>query len=97
MDGDEGNGMIAFRDGYQPEGSKYLQLSKGQIKKLVEKVMEAGAQFTEGSYHGGLSPTQIEMIISHILYTQDKSSLTITIDKDLDGYHLGLKIDAVEK
>ncbi len=89
--------MIAFRDGHEPEGDKYLQLSKDQIKKLVEKVMEAGSQFVEGSYHGGLSPTQIEAIISHILYTQDNSSLTITIDKEVDGYHLGLKVHAIEK
>ena len=89
--------MIAFRKGHEPYGHKQLLIPKDQLKQLINAIIESGHQFTEGSYHGDLSPTQIEMVISHLLYNQNHSSVTMTIDKETDGYHLGLTIDAIRK
>ena len=89
--------MIAFRKGHEPDNYKQLLIPKDQLKQLINAIIESGHQFTEGSSHGGLSPTQIEMVISHLLYNQNHSSVAITINKEPDGYHLCLTIDAIQK
>ena len=89
--------MIAFRDGHDPEDNNEDEpvLSKHNLKKLVHAILLANEKFTENSYHEGLSPSQLEIIISHLMYTEDYNSAVITINKGADGYHLGLKIHAL--
>ena len=83
--------MIAFREGQSPDEDH--SISKDQLKKIIKAVLakKSGISSTH-SHHSGLSPTQIEMIISHLMYTKGADSINITINKESDGYHLGLTI-----
>lgn len=91
MDGHESNKMIAFRDGYSPDDE--YSISKDELKKIIKAVLakKSGISSTH-SHHSGLSPTQIEMIISHLMYTKGAESINLTINKEEDGYHLGLTV-----
>jgi lambda repressor-like predicted transcriptional regulator len=83
--------MIAFRDGQSPDEEH--SISKDQLKKIIKAMLaQKGATPSTHSHHSGLSPTQIEMIISHLMYTKGADSISITINKESDGYHLGLTI-----
>ena len=86
--------MISFADG--SEGGHNIKLSKSQIKKLVDAVMETNP-FGEGSRHGGLHPDHIKEIVNHIMFVENNSSVYIIVDKESDGFHLSLTIDRKEK
>ncbi len=87
--------MIAFREGQSPD--EEYSISKDQLKKIIKAVLakKSGVSSTH-SHHSGLSPTQIEMIISHLMYTKGADSINLTINKEEDGYHLGLTIHAID-
>ena len=87
--------MIAFREGQSPD--EEYSISKDQLKKIIKAVLakKSGVSSTH-SHHIGLSPTQIEMIISHLMYTKGANSINLTINKEEDGYHLGLTVHAID-
>ena len=86
--------MINFSEGWSPNNN--LRMSKEQIKKLVESIMNKNP-YSEGSFHGGLGLAQIKEIISYLMYTENNNLIKITIDKEFDEYHLSLTIDEKEK
>ena len=87
--------MIAFRDGQSPDEGH--SISKDQLKKIIKAMLaQKGVTPSTHSHHSGLSPTQIEMIISHLMYTKGASSINLTINKEEDGYHLGLTVHAID-
>jgi len=87
--------MIAFMDGYSPD--EEYSLSKDQLKKIIKAVLtKKGVTSATHSHHSGLTPTQIEMIISHLMYTKGADSINLTINKEEDGYHLGLTVHAID-
>lgn len=71
--------------------------SQEDLKDLINEVIEKLGNYSEGSTHGGLSPTMIQDIISILLYQEDNSSVSIKISKDIDDYHLYLEILNKEK
>ena len=87
--------MIAFRKGFAPDDEH--SISKAHLKKLVKAFLPKGNASFIHSYHGGLSLAQIEMIISHLMYTKGSDSINITIEKESDGYHLGLTVHNVDQ
>jgi len=86
--------MIAFHQGYSPEDS--YEIPHKQLKKLLKALLSKDS-FYEGSFHPGLSPTQIEQIISYLMYTKDHKAVHLILNKELDGYHLSLTVDKIEK
>ena len=88
--------MIAFNHGNSPDDE--YSISKDELKKIIKAVLakKSGISSTH-SHHSGLSPTQIEMIISHLMYTKGADSINLTINKEQDGYHLGLTIHAIDE
>lgn len=83
--------MIAFNHGHAPDDE--YSISKDQLKKIIKSVLaKKGATYATHSHHSGLTPTQIEMIISHLMYTKGAESINLTINKEEDGYHLGLTV-----
>lgn len=88
--------MIAFNHGNLPDDE--YSISKDQLKKIIKAVMAKKSNISSThSHHIGLSPTQIEMVISHLMYTKGAESINITINKEEDGYHLGLTIHDINK
>ena len=71
--------------------------SQKELKDLINEVIESLGKYSEGSTHGGLSPTMIQDIISILLYQEDNSSVSVKISKDIDEYHLYLEILNKEK
>ena len=94
MDGHEPNKVIAFRKGFAPDDD--YSISKSQLKKLVKALLTKKSTASTHSYHGGLSPSQIEMIISHLMYTKGADAINLTINKEEDGYHLGLTVHSID-
>ena len=89
--------MINFNDGWSPRDfssnkKSNIQLTKSQIKKIIQKLMESSSKFSEGSYHGGLNPSHVTEIIKYILYTESRSFVDVKILVESDGYHLGVLI-----
>jgi hypothetical protein len=94
VDGHEPNKVIAFKKGFAPEDD--YSISKGQLKKLVKALLAQKSNPSTHSYHGELTPSQVEMIISHLMYTKGADSINLTINKEEDGYHLGLTIHDIQ-
>ena len=87
--------MIAFNHGHSPDDE--YSISKDQLKKIIKSVLaKEGATYATHSHHSGLTPTQIEMIISHLMYTKGAESINLTVNKEEDGYHLGLTVHAID-
>ena len=86
--------MIAFKKGHSPDGfenvpqEKYMELLKAVLKQ---------DPFYAGSYHQGLSPQQLGEMLGHIMYVQKYKTVHFILDKEDNGYHLGLTIDKKEK
>ena len=95
MDGHEPNKVIAFRKGFAPDDD--YSISKGQLKKLVKALLAKKSNSSTPSYHGELTPSQVEMIISHLMYTKGADSINLTINKEEDGYHLGLTVHSIDE
>lgn len=91
--------MINFSDGFTNESADADHFSMEDLKSLINKALKSGGKtiFDKGSYHGGLSPVQLENIISYLIYTKGYSSLNVTICLEGDGYHLGLFIKDKQK
>ena len=88
--------MIAFRDGQSPNEDH--SISKDQLKKIIKAVLAKNSGISSTySHHSGLSPTHLDMIISHLMYTKGADSINITINKEGDGYHLGLTVHDINK
>ena len=88
--------MIAFRDGYSPDDE--FSIPKEKLKKIIKSaLLKKASSPSVSSYYGNLSPTQIEAIISHLMYTKGADSINLTINKEQDGYHLGLTIHAIDE
>jgi len=68
-----------------------------KLKKVLKDIVAHGTAFGEGSSHGGLSPVQIQKIISYLMYARNSSSILISIEKEIDEYHLNLTIESIEK
>ena len=49
--------------------------------------------YSIGSLHGGLGTSNIKEIINYLMYTENNDSIQITINKELDEYHLSITID----
>jgi|TARA_B110000495_G_C22559169_1_gene337549 hypothetical protein len=86
--------MINFADGYG--GDDYVNLNKKAIKKIIQKILEEDP-YPESSSHGGLNPEHIRDIVDYLMYVDNYESIQISIDKELDGYHLALTIDRKNK
>ena len=85
--------MISFAEGGFDENTPP---SSANLKKLIQAIL-SNDPFAIGSYHGELNNQNIAEIISYLMYTQNHSSIQIIIDKEANGYHLGLTIDKKEK
>ena len=90
--------MISFADGSesQSDDNKYLEITKGAVKKLIQKLL-AEDPYGEGSFHEKLSPTYIEEIITYLMYAENNDTIYLKIEKDLDEYHLNLTIGKKKK
>ena len=87
--------MIAFREGQSPE--EEYSIPKEKLKEIIKSaLLKKASSPSVSSYYGNLSPTQIEMIISHLMYTKAAESINITINKEDDGYHLGMTIHDIQ-
>ena len=87
--------MIAFREGQSPE--EEYSIPKEKLKEIIKSaLLKKASSPSVSSYYGNLSPTQIEMIISHLMYTKAAESINITINKEHDGYHLGMTIHDIQ-
>lgn len=86
--------MIAFREGHDPNDP--YNIPAENLEKLI-KALLSNDSFYEGSFHEGLSPTQIEQIISYLMYTKEHECVHLIINKEADGYHLNLTIDKTQK
>lgn len=86
--------MINFSDGYG--GSENINLNKKALKKIIEKILEEDP-YPESSSHAGLHPEHIKEIVNYLMFVDDNESIQISIDKELDGYHLALTIDRKNK
>jgi len=85
--------MIAFKDGDEfniphVERDKYIE--------LLTTILGSDP-FSIGSYHGALSSDFISEIINYIMIAQGYNSLNLTIEKEADGYHLGITIEGKGK
>lgn len=78
--------MINFSEGHHEYGSQE------ELKQMVNGIIDKLGAYTEGSVHGGLSPSSIQDIISCVLYQENHNSVTFKINKDIDDYHLSLEI-----
>ena len=78
--------MINFSEGHHEYGSQE------ELKQMINKIIDELGPYSEGSTHGGLSPSSIQDIISYILYQENNSSVTFKINKDIDDYHLSLEV-----
>jgi hypothetical protein len=52
--------------------------------------------YSVGSAHRALSLSNVKEIINYLMYTENNDSIQITIDKELDGYHLSLTVNKKE-
>tara|TARA_R100000664_G_C2676004_1_gene86027 strand:- start:302 stop:607 length:306 start_codon:yes stop_codon:yes gene_type:complete len=87
--------MIAFREGQSPDDE--FSIPKEKLKEIIKSaLLKKASSPSVSSYYGNLSPTQIEMIISHLMYTKAAESINITINKEDDGYHLGMTIHDIQ-
>lgn len=87
--------MIAFREGQSPDDE--FSIPKEKLKEIIKSaLLKKASSPSVSSYYGNLSPTQIEMIISHLMYTKGANSINLTINKEEDGYHLGLTVHAID-
>lgn len=86
--------MIAFSDKGNPNDPP--DFPKEKYLELLKAILQTDSFYT-GSYHGGLSPQQLGEILANIMYAQNYKSLRVTIEKEADGYHLGLTIDKKDK
>ena len=86
--------MIAFKN--SDDSSDPYEIPPNKLKKLI-KALLSHDPYGEGTSHNDLSPTQIEQIISHLMYTQNKDTIYLRIDKESDGYHLRLSIGRQKK
>tara|TARA_R100000008_G_C3570001_1_gene161487 strand:+ start:1146 stop:1406 length:261 start_codon:yes stop_codon:yes gene_type:complete len=86
--------MIAFNEDYAPEASH--KFSKEKYLELLKAVFNTDP-FVIGSYHGGLSPQYLGEILASLIYKDNYKEVTVTIEKEADGYHLGLTIDQKSK
>lgn len=80
--------MISFNRDEEPYSS-----SQEELKELINETLEKLGKYSEGSTHGGLSPTALQDIIAFIMYSEDCSNVNITISKAEDDYHLNLSIN----
>tara|TARA_B000000609_G_C24120328_1_gene319202 strand:+ start:224 stop:475 length:252 start_codon:yes stop_codon:yes gene_type:complete len=80
--------MISFNNDYEPTPS-----NQDDLKKMIFDAMNELGTYAEGSFHGGLSPSNIQDIIALIMYSEDCDHLNITISKAEDDYHLNLSIN----
>ena len=95
MDANGLNNMIAFREGQSPDDE--FSIPKEKLKEIIKSaLLKKSSSPSVSSYYGNLSPAQIEMMISHLMYTKDCESINITINKEEDGYHLGMTIHDIQ-
>lgn len=85
--------MISLNKGRWPD--RKTDLNAKHFKALV-KALSGADPYYSGSYHGGLHPDAITEIIKHLMFKDGNESVQIIIDKEVDGYHLGLTIDKKE-
>lgn len=78
--------MINFSEGHHEYGSQE------ELKQMINEIIDELGAYTEGSTHGGLSPSSIQDIISYVLYQENNTSVTFKINKDIDDYHLSLEV-----
>ena len=83
--------MINFSEDYHEYSSQE------ELKSLINEIIDELGSFSEGSVHGGLSPTSIQDIISVLLYQEGNASVTLKINKASDQYHLSVEILNKEK
>jgi len=69
-----------------------LPSSQEELKNLIDETIEKFGAYSEGSTHGGLSPTSVQDIIAFLMYTEDNQSIDLNISKSEDEYHLNLTI-----
>lgn len=86
--------MIAFNDSLEPEN--HHKFSKEKYMELLKTLFNTDP-FAIGSYHGGLSPQYLGEILASLIYKDNYKEVTVTIEKEADGYHLGLTIDQKSK
>tara|TARA_Y100000310_G_C20261025_1_gene613632 strand:+ start:233 stop:493 length:261 start_codon:yes stop_codon:yes gene_type:complete len=86
--------MIAFSHGNDPDDPP--DLSKEKYLELLKAILQTDP-FYIGSYHGNLSPQQLGDILANVMYAQNYQSINVSIEKEADGYHLGLTIDKKSK
>ena len=78
--------MINFSENYHEYGSQQ------ELKDIINDMLDSLEEYSEGSTHGGLSPSNIQDILAVLLYQEDNQSVEIKISKDIDDYHLYLEI-----
>lgn len=86
--------MISFSDGNSPNDPP--DFPKDKYLELIKAIFQTDPFYT-GSYHGSLSPQQVGEILANIMYAQNYQSLDLTLEKEADGYHLGLTINKKDK
>ena len=87
--------MINFADGYG-NSEDILSINPKKLKKLIKSILNKDP-YSEGSTHGGLSPTVIQEIINYLMYAENNQTIYLKIDKDIDEYHLNLTIGKKKK
>ena len=83
--------MINFSDSHHEYGSQ------DDLKKLLNSLIDELGHYSTNSVHGGLSPSNIQDIIAHLMYTENLKSLELKITSAEDNYHLNLEILNKEK
>ena len=86
--------MIAFKDGKEPEDPR--EFPKEKYLELLAAIFKSDP-FSIGTYHGGLSPQHLGEILATVIYKYNYKQVSVTIEKESDGYHLGLTIDQKSK
>ena len=84
--------MINFADGWSPDDSSNIEISKEQIAKLVEAIMENKRKCELGSHHESLSLEHIKEIINYLMYADNNDCIELLIEKENDGNHLSLTV-----
>jgi len=84
--------MINFAEGWSPSDKKTIELTKKDLKKLVEALMESEEEYNEGEYIGGINPSYITEILKDIIYKQKYKYVDLRVQLENDGYHLGILI-----
>ena len=85
--------MIAFEDS---DESNIPHIDRDKYIELLTTILGEDP-FPIGSYHGALSADFISEIISYIMFAQGNNSLNLIIEKEADGYHIGITIDRKNK